>query len=150
MVQTIKLKVFIYFMLIHTGLGLGLYGWRQAGSPAFLLWGLGVMYAAFVFSAVSIYWPLRPWLKRAHTLKNWRSWILYELPTILAIIPILIQAMHILRGAWKELKTHHENGELNATHLSTIAQKVAEQTEELAKEPKVEQLKSKLTKKTVA
>ena len=70
MIRSIKTKVLVYIGLMHAGLALAAIACLRAGSAldagglSLLVAGVGTMYAAFLFSALSIWLPLRPWLAR--------------------------------------------------------------------------------------
>lgn len=151
MIDLIKTKVMIYICLVHAGLVVFLLALFRADSvPAggatfmLLLLGVGLMYAAFLFSVLSIWLPARPWLARYERTKAWHTWILHEIPTILALIPVAIAALRILKASWNEIKVHQENGELNVQNLALVAQKFATEAESLAQQPGVEMVKSRL------
>jgi hypothetical protein len=114
------------------------------GTYGFLLGGVLVMYSGFLFAVLSVWWPLRPWLKRYQRARAWREWILHELPTLLALLPVLVTALKLLRSAWKDIKNQSESGDLGVAHLATVAKNFAEQAEELSRDPGVERIKRKI------
>lgn len=157
MLNQIKLKAYLVFGLVHAGLILSIYGLVRASefipkglALHWLIAGVALFYAGFLFAALSIYLPVRPWLSRANRLRQWRQWILQELPTILALIPIVLQAIQILKSAWKEVKSYKAQGQLDMKHLSKVARDLAEKAEALAEEPPVEPAKEKLRSKRAA
>jgi hypothetical protein len=143
--QSIKVKALVYVVLVHAGLAFAVTDLVASGAarPGIMA-GVALMYSAFLFSALSIWLPLRPWLKRYHFVRNWQHWVLNELPTILALIPVVLGALKILKSAWGEIKTYEEKGELNVKNLAHVAGKFAEQAEGLSKEPGVERVKKRI------
>jgi hypothetical protein len=151
MIDLIKTKLMVYICLVHAGLIVFLITlFREdsvpAGSATFmmLLLGVGLMYSAFLFSVLSIWLPARPWIARYERTKAWHTWILHEIPTILALVPVAIAALRILKASWNEIKGYQETGDLNVQNLALVAQKFAKEAESLAQQPGVEMVKSRL------
>ena len=149
MIHSIKTKALVYAGLVHVGFIISLIAlFREDGFTVgratfdLLLLGACLMYSAFLFSALSIWIPLRPWLSRYQRARVWRTWIVQELPTILALIPVIITALQILKAAWNEIKDYKAKGELNVKNLATVAQKFADQAEGLSRDPVVETVKN--------
>jgi hypothetical protein len=151
MINAIKARALVCVCLIHVGLILSLIGLSREGvsqlggwTLGFMLAGTLVMYGGFLLAALSVWAPMRPWIKRYQRAREWREWILHELPTVLALIPVLMTALKLLRSAWDELKAHQQSGDLGVKHLATVAQKFADQAEELGRDPSLERVKRKL------
>lgn len=155
MIGAIKARAIVCVCLVHLGLILAIAalisettrnGGTQlsASTLALLEGGVLIMYSGFLFAVLSVWMPLRPWLKRYQRMRHWREWILHELPTILALVPVLVTALKLFRSAWSEIKTHQEAGDLGVTHLASVAQKFAQQAEELSRDPGVQRVKRKI------
>jgi hypothetical protein len=151
--SAIKVRAWICVGLLHLGLlvaaaslALAVHDGGQA-SP-WTLGGLGagilVMYGAFAASVLSVWLPVRPWLRRYQRAREWREWILHELPTLLALIPVLVSAINILKAAWSEVREKQRAGESGLDHIGQVARKVAEQAEELSRDPGVELARKKI------
>lgn len=142
MLRTIKIKAFLVFATIHAGLFLSCFAlWKIAEAPPaqkqlflFLVSGTAAMYGGLLLGVAFLYLPLAPWLRRLQYFLGWRRWILDELPTLIALVPVIAGVVHILRAAWSELKGHHRKGSLDLSHFSKIARRVAEQTEAAMKD----------------
>jgi hypothetical protein len=137
MIRSIKLKTYFTFALIHFGLFFSVYWFfklseLQMSHPEYwhyALFGSVAMYGGVVAGALFLYIPLAPWIRRIGRLLNWRNWLIEELPTLIALVPVAAAFIHILRSAWKEVKHYHRAGKLDAKAFSHIARRVADQTE---------------------
>ncbi len=92
MIGSLKLKALAYVCLVNAGFALFLYAilsddYLRSSHPTFnlLLLGGGLMYGATLYAALSIWLPMRPWIARYQKVRTWQSWILHELPTIMAL-----------------------------------------------------------------
>jgi hypothetical protein len=150
-INSLKIKALFGFCLIHVGLTISLVALFRDDGAVFsgatfdlLLVGVCLMYGAYLFSVLSVWLELRPWIARIQRARNWRGWVLTELPTILALIPVVVAAIKVLRSSWSEIKDYQSKGELNLQNLASVAQKFAAEAETLAHAPAVEQAKKKL------
>jgi hypothetical protein len=150
MIQAIKAKALIYICLVHLGLVVMMaalfhdYDALNRTTFSLLAVGAGLMYGSFLFAALSIWIPVQPWVARYQRTKAWREWILDELPTILALIPVAFLAVKLFKTAWGEIKTHKEKGDLDVSTLAGVAQKFATEAETLSKDPVVEMARKRL------
>lgn len=155
MIGAIKARALMCVFLVHAGLALAVVAFVResgrdggialsSGTLGLLLGGVVVMYCGFLMAALSVWLPLRPWFKRYQRARDWRNWVLHELPTLLALLPVLITALKLLRSAWSDLKSHTEAGDLGVSHLASVAKNFAKQAEELARDPGVERIKRKI------
>lgn len=150
MIQAIKAKALIYVCLVHLGLAIALgaflHDYESLNRTSFVLLALGVglMYGSFLFAALSIWIPIQPWVTRYQRAKAWREWVLDELPTILALIPVVILALKLFKTAWSEIKNHKDKGDLDVSTLAGVAQKFASDAEALSKDPVVEMAKKRI------
>lgn len=151
MIESLKIKTLIGFSLVHVGLAISVVALFRDDGAVFsgstfdlLLIGICLMYAAYLFSVLSVWLELRPWIARIRRAQNWRTWIFTELPTFLALIPVVISAINIFRSSWSEIKASQDKGELSVQSLAAVAQKFAAEAEVLASAPAVEQAKKRL------
>jgi hypothetical protein len=149
--QALKTKALVHVILLHLGAALALAGLLRSGllsedPVAFgcLLAGIGLMYGAFLYAVLSIWIPLRPWVARYQKTRNWQEWILNELPTIMALVPVILSALKLFQACWNELRTQQQSGDLNMQSLASVAQKFAREAEALSRDPSVENAKSRL------
>ncbi|HRK01488.1 MAG TPA: hypothetical protein PLH57_02390 [Oligoflexia bacterium] len=134
MFDSIRLKSFLVFALVHAGfitLGVSLHklSGTTPANPA-MTWaiiGLAVAYFGFVLGSAFLYLPFVPWIKRYHFLANWREWIWAELPTLLALIPLILALGKVAQNAWAELKRHHRRDELDLQKFAKIVSHFADQ-----------------------
>ncbi len=142
-----KTKAYFVATILHVGIGMLVYGLSQlAGDPhvpqdAVRLLALGTLatYGSVVIAVAFVYVPLAPWIRRASAVANWRRILWKELPTILALVPIVMGLYKILKKAWTEIKTGHTNGHLDLEKVSAVVTQVAADTESLLKERPVNQ-----------
>ncbi len=124
----------------------GMRGQLETTSLTFwlLLVSVAMMYGAFLYAVLSIWMPIKPWLARYRRAQAWREWILLELPTLLALVPVLVSALNILREAWQDIKGMKSEGELNVANFSKVARKFAENAEGLTRDPALRNAKNAL------
>jgi hypothetical protein len=98
--RKIKLRALLVFSLIHGGLILSVYGLASVPRPEgmegahwLLLAGIAGLYGGIVYGVFSIVWPLVILIRTVNRLRDWKSWILVELPRILALIPPAFEAI---------------------------------------------------------
>ena len=152
MIASLKAKAVVYVALAHLGLAFTLaavFHAQAAGelgstTLSLILVGVGLSYSAFLFSVLSVWLPLRPWIARYERCKSWHQWVLHELPTLLALVPVLLSALKTLKTAWNEIRDHQEKGDLNVQNLAEVARKFATEADNLSHQPSVELAKKRI------
>ncbi len=136
--HSIKVKALLVFFIIHVGFAFALYSmfklWSEGTFPQphvlyTLTFGTLALYGGMCLGLFFVYLPVAPWIRRANRIKHWKEWIIQELPTLLALVPIIAGLYQIFKAGWKELKTAHHSGALDLQKFSEVTSKVVEQTQ---------------------
>jgi ABC-type dipeptide/oligopeptide/nickel transport system permease component len=110
-IATIKVRVISVFLIVHLGLGLGIYalarnsafnGWDQTSS--LFLAGVLCLYLGFFLGVFFIVWPILPWLSRARKVEHWTQRLIHDLPAFLEQLPKIIAAIQTFKAAWDDSK----------------------------------------------
>ena len=112
----IKKRSIFVFLLIHTGLVLGIYalarttvpeGWNQ--TTIVFLAAIACLYGGVLLGIFFVVWPLLPLLKKIQKAENWYERILHDLPYFLEQLPKIIAAIQSLIAAVNTPKTNTTN-----------------------------------------
>lgn len=129
MLRMIKLKVFLVFITMHTGLGFLVYSLfrsselRQTDPTLFYSLAIGIsgLYGGLLLGGLFLYLPIAPWIDRINYIRNWRAWILQELPMFMALVPILAGLFALVKAAFGDLRSMKRKGNLDWKHLKGFA-----------------------------
>lgn len=98
--DALKWRAAWVFCTVHAGLIAAVYGLatlNQYAVPASVKWtlglALGALYGGWFLAAFFVVWPLYSVVQKIRRIMKWRTWILEELPKIIALIPTLVEAI---------------------------------------------------------
>ena len=106
--SAIRTRLLAVLLILHAGTLVqvaALLGWVSEASTGRWLWiGFAGMYGSFVLGTWFVLVPALPWVRRARRISAWRTWLVEELPEILAMIPVIVQALRTIRDALQGLE----------------------------------------------
>lgn len=113
--DAIKLRAFLVFLLVHLGLGCGVFALARSSYEAWsitstlFLISIILLYGGFLLGVLFILLPALPWIRRIQRVEHWTERLIHELPLILAQIPKIIAAAQAIIAVWNEAKKSAEN-----------------------------------------
>ncbi len=130
----LQLRIAVIVTLLHLGLacaGVGV--WKASlvaeqlppGTITWLATGIAALYSSFVVMVLFILVPAWPWIQRARRLKEWQTWVFEILPQLLALMPIILAGMKIVKVTWEEFQ---ETGDFALLDPEKLARKVKQAT----------------------
>ena len=117
-IQTaIKIRIITVFMLVHTGLALGVYslarasfnGWDQ--TSVVYLAGILCLYLGFLLGVFFVLGPIMPWVQRAKKVDHWIERVIHELPVLVDSLPKIIAAVQTIIALWNDSKRNQSKTE---------------------------------------
>ncbi|MEW6056293.1 MAG: hypothetical protein AB1540_06735 [Bdellovibrionota bacterium] len=98
--RAFKLKSAFVVAVVNLGLIFAIYGFATVPKPQgfepshwFLLVGICGIYGGIFLGLFFVLWPLVSMALKIRQILRWREWILKELPTILALIPTVVESL---------------------------------------------------------
>ena len=105
--RALQFRAAVVFGLIHLGLVASLVSLVQVArsgvETSVLYWMIGSivgLYGGVLAGVFFVVWPALPWIRRARRVMQWREVLLSDLPKLIALVPVILQLVRAVRGAW--------------------------------------------------